>query len=308
MSVNKEQRVSKKYARRKFNTIGLLLMIYALFVLIVPFFLNMYLVSIDSPFYTDKFLYFGIYLMILLFGTLIPFFLMQKLFKVNRKKMYRNVSASFVNLFVQTIVFFTICIFSTYVSNVVARYLSIEEELIANIGMSYNEEYLQNGLYLFMLLVVTPMLEEYAFRGVLLNSLGKFGKVFGLYASAFIFAIAHMSFAEMIPAFVMGVALGKTSYRYRSIKPTIVIHILFNILIYSLVILPPAITQYMAYGLAAIFMISMYFILSGKYEQVKIQTLSSNRITNYLFFTSPTVVFAIMLMIAHAVMQMLIIY
>ena len=308
MSNAKEKRVSKKYARRKFGTIGLLLTIYALFVMIVPYFLNMFFTTTESVFYTDKFLYFGVYLLLMMFGILIPFFLMRKMFKVNKKKMYRNVSTSFVDLFVQTIVFFTICIFSTYISNIVAGYLGVEEKLISSIGMSYDVEYLNNNLYLFMLLIVTPMLEEYAFRGVLLNTLGKFGKMFGLYASAIIFAIAHMNFAEMIPAFVMGVALGKTSFRYKSIKPTIVIHILFNILLYLLFILPPSITQYMAYGLAAIFIITIYLILSGKYEQVRIQALPSFRITNYLFFTTPSIVFAILLMIAHTILQMIIVY
>ena len=153
-----------------------------------------------------------------------------------------------------------------------------------------------------MLIIVTPIVEEYAFRGVLLNVLSKFGKTFGLYASSIIFALAHLSFVEMIPAFMMGVLLGKTSLRYRSIRPTIFIHILFNGLIYALCVIPASITKYMAYGIAGIVAIAAYLILSGRYERIRIQKLRSNRITNIVFFTRPSIVLAMLLMIANSVM------
>lgn len=293
----KEHRVSKRYAKRQFNTVGLLLIMYALAVLIVPYFLHMYLVSEDSIIVHDEMLYYGLYFIIILFGTLIPFFVMRKVFKIPFKKINRNFSATFVDLFVQTIVFFTICIGLTYVSNILFSYLGMQGKLISSIGFSYDEANLDNALYVFMLIVVTPIVEEYAFRGVLLNVLSKFGKTFGLYAMATIFALAHLSFVEMIPAFIMGVELGKTSLRYKSIQPTIFIHMLFNGLIYALCVIPASITKYMAYGIAAIVTIAAYLILSGRYERIRIQKLRSNRITNIVFFSRPAIIIAMLLMV-----------
>ena len=43
----KERHVSKKYVKRKFGTVGLFLTLYALFVLIVPYFFHMYLKMTD---------------------------------------------------------------------------------------------------------------------------------------------------------------------------------------------------------------------------------------------------------------------
>ena len=151
--------------------------------------------------------------------------MMRLYFKVDKRKLYRNVNATFVNLFVQTIVCFTTCLGLTYVSNLIFPRLGLQSELLSSIGFSYSSGYLSEPLYVFMLVIVTPIIEEYAFRGVLLNTLGKFGKRFALYASAIIFALAHISFSEMIPAFAMAITLGKASYRYRSITPTIIIHI-----------------------------------------------------------------------------------
>ena len=299
---NKEHRVSKKYAIRKFSAVGLFLILYALFVLILPYFFRMYMDIIDSTILKDELLYYGIYFIIILFGTLIPFFLMRTYFKVSHKKMNRSISASFVDLFVQSIVCFTLCITLTYVSNILFAYLGLEGKLMSSIGFSFEEVNLSNLLYVFMLIIVTPIIEEYAFRGVLLNTLGKYGKMFGLYASAVVFAFAHMNFSEFLPAFAMGVQLGKISLRYRSIRPTIIIHMLFNALIYTLCVIPSSITKYMAYVLSAIFMFTVYLILTGKYERVQIQKLHSDRITNILFYTRPTVVFALLLMVIYSLL------
>ena len=298
----KERRVSKKYAKRYFNTVGLFLVLYTLFVLILPYFFHTYLQIQESSILNDNILYFGIYFIILTLGTFIPFFMMRLYFKVDSKKFNRNVSATFGDLFIQTIVCFTICLGLTYVSNIIFSRLGLEAKLLASIGLSYTESFLKEPLYVFMLLIVTPILEEYAFRGVLLNTLGKFGKSFGLYASALFFALAHMYFSEMIPAFAMAVILGKISYRYRSIKPTILIHILFNLLIYIMCIIPQGVTQYMAYVITAIFILSIYLILSGRYEQIRIQRTRSNRTTNIMFYSSFGIILALLLMIFGSIL------
>ena len=66
----KEHRVSKRYAKRQFNTVGLLLIMYALAVLIVPYFLHMYMISPDSIIMKDDMLYYGLYVIIILFHIL----------------------------------------------------------------------------------------------------------------------------------------------------------------------------------------------------------------------------------------------
>ena len=296
----KERKVSKKYARRSFNTVGLLLIVYILSVLIVPFFLRLYLINIQSEILSDMLLYYGLYFIIILFGTIVPFFLMRKVFKVPLKKFSRNFNPTFVDLFVQTIVFFTICIGLTYLSNIVFSRLGMGGKLISSIGFTYEDAALDNALYIFMLLIVTPLVEEYAFRGVLLSVLSKFGKTFGLYASAVIFALAHLHFAEMLPAFMMGVQLGKTSLRYKSITPAIFIHILFNILIYVLCIAPASFATYMAYALVAVVVIAAYLMLSGRYERIILQKSKSTRVTNIVFYSSPAIIIAIVLMILHS--------
>ena len=298
------KRISRKTAVRHFNIVGTLLTVYALLVLVIPYALQYYLVSTESAILNDTFLYFGIYFLVVVFGTVIPFWLMRRVFKIPLRLINTKIRTSFVNLFVQTIVFFTICLVSTYVSNIIFAHLGLEGKLISGIGMSYDSANLDNLLYVFMLVIVTPMIEEYAFRGVLLSVLGKYGKNFGLYASAVVFALAHVHFSEYLPAFCMGVLLGKTQLRFRSIGPTIIIHILFNTLIYMLCVIPSSIAGYMAYGLAAVFIISIYLYISGRYERVYVQKLNSASNTYLLFFGSFMVIISLMLMVLQTVFSL----
>ena len=103
---------------------------------------------------------------------------------------------------------------------------------------------------------------------------------------------------------MMGFQLGKTSLRYKSIRPTIVIHILFNLLIYTLCVMPAAVTRYMAYALATIVIIAGYLMISGRYERIRIQKLRSNRITNVIFYSRPTIVIAMLLMVVDSLLHL----
>ena len=299
MSQKPAKKLSQKTVKRNFSTIGLMLVLYVLLVMFMPYCLHYYMVDFMPSILKDEYIYYGIYCFIVVFGTLIPFFIMRRFSKLKLRKLARAVNASFVDLFVQTIVFFTICVALTYVSNMIFNYFGLDGKLISGIGFSYEEASLGNLLYIFMLIFVSPLMEEYAFRGVLLNSLSRYGKKFALYATSIIFALAHNNFAEMIPAFAMGIALGKTSLRYKSIQPTIIIHILFNAFIFSLCVMPLSVTKYMTYALVAICIVAFVLVLTGRYEKISIQSSQSSSITNKLFYTRFTIVLTIILTITY---------
>ena len=297
MTTAKQHKVSKRSAKRFFSTIGMVLILYVLFVLLFPFTFVQYLDITNSEILDDNVMYFGICLLIVTFGTLIPFFLLRLFCKIKVRHFSRSVSASFVELFVQTIVLFVGVLILTYVSNIVVSYFGLQGKLICSIGLYFEDSYLKNLIFVFTFVAVTPILEEYAFRGVLLNALGKYGKTFALYASALLFALAHANFSEMLPAFAMGFILNKISFRYKSIVPTILIHILFNAFLFMLCILPGNVTKYIAYVLVGISFLALYLIFSGRYQFIKVQKLKTNKANNILFFTRPTIIVSMALMI-----------
>ena len=298
MSNIKARVVSPKYAKKFFSITGIAMIIYTMFVLLLPFGLYEVFELTGSPIMKDDFLFFGIYLLIVVFGTLIPFMILRVYGKVKFRHIARNASATFLELFVQTIVLFTACIILTYISNIVLARFGLDGKLICSIGLTFNNEYLGSILYVFMLLIVTPILEEYAFRGVLLNVLGRYGKGFALIVSSSMFALAHCNISEFLPALAMGYILGKISIRYKSIQPTILIHILFNVFLYVLCILPQNITKYMAIVLVAIAVLAGYLILSGRYQFIRVAKSKNVSRTSSLFCSRASVIIAIILMLA----------
>lgn len=301
MSNKKEKIVSKKHAKRSFNSVGLALIIYILFVLIIPNVVYYYLLEAKSDLLADPLMFYGIYFIILVLGTFIPFFLLKALSKVKTKKIFRPIKASFSELLIQTVVFFACCTGLIYVSSMILNAFGLQGCLLASIGLNYDITNLSNHIYVFMLLVVTPFIEEYAFRGVLLNALGRFGKRFALIASAIIFALSHRNIGEILPGLAMGLLLGKTALRYKSIQPTILIHILFNCFLYLLCVLPSKIATYMSYGIGLICVVAAYLILTKRYKKITVQKLRSNKITSVLFYSRPTIIICFILLIGHII-------
>jgi membrane protease YdiL (CAAX protease family) len=77
--------------------------------------------------------------------------------------------------------------------------------------------------------IVPAAAEELVFRGVLARSLAlRFGPALAILASACMFSAYHLNPAQMIPTFVLGLALGHVALRADSCVPTMIGHALNN--------------------------------------------------------------------------------
>ncbi|TDQ42173.1 CPBP family intramembrane glutamic endopeptidase [Aureibacillus halotolerans] len=83
-------------------------------------------------------------------------------------------------------------------------------------------------VHMLMIAVLTPLGEEFAFRGVLTNALLRYGPWVSIFGSAIIFATAHGITVAWPLAFFCGIASGYTFYRTRSVWPGVVIHAVTN--------------------------------------------------------------------------------
>ena len=87
------------------------------------------------------------------------------------------------------------------------------------------------ALFLFFLTacVAAPMFEEIFFRGFLLSSLTRYVPVWGaIVISGFVFAIAHLSFSEVLPLATLGILLGVVYTRSRNLLASMLLHGLWN--------------------------------------------------------------------------------
>lgn len=93
---------------------------------------------------------------------------------------------------------------------------------------AFSQSWPMLALELFSTAVVVPVMEEFAFRGVLFSALQKQGTAFAVVASALVFSLVHMDFSNVIFAFISGLVFGFLYARTRNLWITICIHALNN--------------------------------------------------------------------------------
>jgi len=83
-------------------------------------------------------------------------------------------------------------------------------------------------LYLINSTLVPAFLEEFVFRGVLMQSLRRFGDAFAVLTSAILFAVAHGNLMVFPIAFSVGLCIGYFVIRTGSLWTGIIVHFLYN--------------------------------------------------------------------------------
>ncbi|HTG39039.1 type II CAAX endopeptidase family protein [Sphingomonas sp.] len=81
----------------------------------------------------------------------------------------------------------------------------------------------------FFLSIVTPIGEEFLFRGVVTTALLRYGGVIGVVGGAVIFAIFHGINMVFPAALVTGLAAGEVFRRSGSIWPAVMVHVMVNL-------------------------------------------------------------------------------
>jgi uncharacterized protein len=85
------------------------------------------------------------------------------------------------------------------------------------------------GMFFFTAAIAAPIFEELLFRGFLLPSLTRYVPIWGaIVLSAVLFAVAHLSFSEVLPLALLGSILGFVYVRSRSILAPMLLHSLWN--------------------------------------------------------------------------------
>lgn len=79
-------------------------------------------------------------------------------------------------------------------------------------------------LYFFIMVVLPMFFEEIAFRGILLQSLRRFGDGFALVASSLMFGLLHLNLVQTPHAFFLGLWMGYLVLRSGSLWSSIVLH------------------------------------------------------------------------------------
>ncbi len=103
--------------------------------------------------------------------------------------------------------------------------------IFSSFGIEYDVDFGDNprGILGFILTfistaIIPALVEEFAFRGIMLGSLKKFGEGFAVLVSSVLFGAMHGNFQQIPFAFLVGLILGFITVKTKSIIPAMIIH------------------------------------------------------------------------------------
>lgn len=134
---------------------------------------------------------------------------------------------------------------------IIAAYATTYLELFFNsIGIDvfaaqYDTPFSLPGIVLYIIntVIIAGFTEEILFRGIIMQSLRRFGDLFALVVSSFIFGAIHLNLVQMPYAFIFGLAMGYFVLRTGSLWVGIIVHIINNSLAVLFEYLTPAVSD-----------------------------------------------------------------
>lgn len=294
-SMANKKTVSQKYVKKQFSIVGIALMIYALVVIFMPIGAKICVENglfprIDNP----KLSFIG-----LIIGTVFPFMIVRKVFGTNLKEFTKKTEIDLSDYLINFVVYFGFVAAALYVNTIITKLLGVQGVMLSDVGIVFNEILIDSPIYLFTFIFLSPLLEEYAFRGVLLNSLSKYGRYFALMMTTIVYTLAHASFSEMIPSFVMGYLLAKMTLTYKSIRPSLFTHIMGNALLCAFALVPEKYSIFSLVFIAILLILAIILVFSKKYNIISIGSSDSSKRAIKFFLSNIFVIIALLLFVMH---------
>ncbi len=171
----------------------------------------------------------------------------------------------------------------------------------------------------FLAIAITPaLIEEFAFRGVVLGSLKKHGKGFAIGVSAILFGMMHGNLSQLPFAFILGIAIGFAVVKTDSIWTGVIIHFINNgvSVILDGIMSKTESTQIIVFINALYFALCVLaffvglYLLKGKTKELieldDTEFLSSLSLRTKWFFSSPAIIVSIVVTVLECLLALVI--
>ncbi len=298
--------VTIQYAQKQFTSVGLVLIVYALLVLYIPYGLKQLAALEVISYLNNKNTFLITCLICLISGSIFPFFALRKAFGIKLVKFKNRPQIDIRDYLINFVTYFGFVAAALYLNTIIFELIGFQGSIVSDIGVTFNDTLNGNVLYLLIYIVISPILEEYAFRGVLLNCLSKYGRFFALIMTSIIYALAHGSISEMFPSLLMGYLLGKMMLNYRSIWPSIITHILANGFLCLLALIPEENSYISIIIIAAVIVAAIILVITKHYKLVSVKNSKANEKVSLMFLSNIFVIISLVLFILHTLLVMFI--
>lgn len=166
-------------------------------------------------------------------------------------------------------------------------------------------------LSLFNLCILPAILEEFIYRGVLMQSLRRFGDGFALTISAVIFSLMHLNFVQAPNALLMGLVIGYFVIRTGSLVTGIVIHFFNNLLALGQQMLisrlPTQMAEVISLGIVLLYLVLglLSIVLLSRntehlFELKPLASVYTVRQRVRMFFSCPAIMIALVMLLSSS--------
>lgn len=231
--------------------------------------------------------------------SLLPFVLLSLILNVKNHQIWSKPKIKATNQI--ALVFLGVAVYlilSAGTSGLIS-FLSSKNVGVAAIPDSLMSNFLEvQWTYLIYFVILCPILEEYIYRGVVLQCFARYGNYFALFASSFLFALSYGRLQTALPGFFMGMFLAIVALYYQSIRPVIWIRIGVAILSIAEMLVP--LSQIWVFGVICLvsYGISLIFLFVNRYNRLVLRSDIDEWYSLKVFMTSFVLMFSCAVMIA----------
>ena len=266
--------------------------------------------SLDDPYY--GFTPIGFYAyegLASLLGIFIPSIILAKASKVSMNELFPFKKIGGKYLAALVIAGMAVCMIAQIVVSLMIQNVSLFGiDLESSLEQESASGFADIMLSTVCIAVIPALVEEFAFRGVVLGVLKKHDEMFAIFASAFLFGLLHGNFVQIPFAFIVGLVAAFVRVKSNSMLPSILIHFGNNFYATIMTALPDLLPE----GTAALVEIAITFILvfagiiaayyliknhNEIFEQKKPGTKYSFKELNKMFLSSGTIIACMIILI-----------
>ena len=227
---NEESQSIKKTSN--FLGLGIILsLIFAAFtgviLTIIKTFLSLY--GNTNEFTEDRYInYYLTHSIVAIIASVLPFYISSSLMKskisdlIQFKTFDKKFGLACIGIGMMT------CVYGNFVANSLMSNLNSIGLYPHTPRIPYNSNIVSTIMFIISLSIIPPLVEEFAYRGIILGSLRQYGDGFAILVSSALFGLMHANFAQTPFTFIIGLILGFLTVRLNSILPAIIIHFLNN--------------------------------------------------------------------------------
>lgn len=185
--------------------------------------------TIAQSYLSDSSIEIGSNLLGFLFSNITVFFLGCKLTGLKAAHFFRDRELSMPTVL-------RYCLLGLFIQFAAAEAVEIIESLLGTNALTGSAPDMQMGDSYTKILVtvlyscfIAPITEELVFRGVFLKNMCRVSQRFGIFMSAFFFALAHQNLPQGLLAFFLGILLAYITIKHDSLVPAIIVHFTVNV-------------------------------------------------------------------------------